>query len=197
MIKEIADRRSIRKYSEREISDEDIKDIIESGILAPSAKNRQPWKFIVVKGRQKEEMLDVFRRGIMREETEDALLINSRQHLAAAKYTIKIMEQAPVSIFVMDAQGKGLFTPLNEEDRIYEIVNVQSIGAAIQNILLDATEKGMGSLWICDIFFAYQELCEWLGEEGDLLAAVALGYPQEAPHARPRKRMEDVIVWKE
>ena len=62
MIKEIADRRSIRKYSEREISDEDIRDIIESGILAPSAKNRQPWKFIVVKGRQKEEMLDVFRR---------------------------------------------------------------------------------------------------------------------------------------
>lgn len=197
MIKEIADRRSIRKYSDREITDEDIREIIESAILAPSAKNRQPWRFVVVRGRQKEEMLEAFRRGIMREEAGAALLENSRQHLAGARYTIKIMEQAPVAIFVLDAQGKGLFTPLNEEDRIYEIVNVQSIGAAVQNMLLAAEEKGMGSLWICDIFFAYQELCEWLGEEGDLLAAVALGYPEEFPHARSRKSLEDVTVWKE
>ena len=196
MIKEIADRRSIRKYSEREITDEDIRDIIESGILAPSAKNRQPWKFIVVRGKQKEEMLNAFRRGIMREETGGALLENSVKHLAAAKYTIKIMEQAPAAIFVADVQGKGLFTPLNVEDRIYEVVNVQSIGAAIQNMLLAATEKGLGSLWICDIFFAYQELSEWLGEEGDLLAAVALGYPEESPHARPRKKLEDVTEWR-
>lgn len=179
MIKEIANRRSIRKYSECEISDEDIRDIIESGILAPSAKNRQPWKFIVVKGRQKEEMLDVFRRGIMREETEDALLINSRQHLAAAKYTIKIMEQAPVSIFVMDAQGKGLFTPLNEEDRIYEIVNVQSIGAAIQNMLLTATEKGWAASGSVIYFLLIRSFANGWGKKGTCLPPWPLGIPRK------------------
>ena len=47
MIKEIENRRSIRKYKRHEISKEIIEDIIYSATLAPSAKNRQPWKFIV------------------------------------------------------------------------------------------------------------------------------------------------------
>ncbi|RGY96005.1 nitroreductase family protein [Clostridium sp. AM58-1XD] len=197
MIREIADRRSIRKFSDRSLNDQDIMEIIESGVKAPSAKNRQPWKFVVVRGKAKEKMLEAFRRGIRREKNGDAILPGSRQHLAGAEYTVKIMEQAPVSIFVLDGEGKGLFTPLNEEDRIYEIVNVQSISAAIQNMLLAAEEKGIGSLWICDIFFAYQELHDWLNIDGDLLAAVSLGYPEEKPDERPRKTLDKVVVWKE
>ena len=45
----IKKRRSIREYSEKEISDKDINKIIEAGISAPSAKNQQPWEFIVIK----------------------------------------------------------------------------------------------------------------------------------------------------
>lgn len=59
-----------------------------------------------------------------------------------------------------------------------------------------ATQKGIGSLWICDIFFAYSELCEWLNVEGELLAAVALGYPDESPKERPRKNIEEVLEWR-
>ncbi len=64
-------------------------------------------------------------------------------------------------------------------------------------MLLAATEKGIGSLWICDIYFAYEELCEWLNAEGELLAAAAFGYPEEAPKARPRKRLDEVVEWRE
>lgn len=74
--------------------------------------------------------------------------------------------------------------------------NIQSISASIQNMLLAATEKGIGSLWICDIYFAYAELCEWLNEDGQLIAAVAFGYPNEFPKERPRKKMEDVVEWR-
>ena len=63
-------------------------------------------------------------------------------------------------------------------------------------MLLAATEKGIGSLWICDIYFAYSELCDWLNREGQLVAAVAFGYPNESPKERPRKRMEDVVEWR-
>ncbi|EEG47564.1 nitroreductase family protein [Blautia hydrogenotrophica] len=197
MLREIETRRSIRKFSDQEIPMEDIQYILESGIKAPSAKNRQPWKFVIVMGKEKEGMLEAFRRGIEREEKREALLPESQQFLSGAKYTAQIMEQAPVSVFVLNSLGKGLFSSMNEEERIFEVCNIQSVSAAIQNMLLAAEHKGIGSLWIYDIFFAYEELCQWLGTEGELLAAVSFGYPNEAPKPRPRKELDKVVVWKD
>ena len=58
MIQEIENRRSIRKYKADKINKELIEDIIYSATLAPSAKNRQPWKFIVYQGKEKEKLVD-------------------------------------------------------------------------------------------------------------------------------------------
>ena len=91
MISAIYERRSIRKFLDKPISQEDIMDIIQSGVKAPSSKNRQPWKYIVIQGNAKVEMLKVFRQGIEREENESALLPHSKQHIPAAKYTVDIM----------------------------------------------------------------------------------------------------------
>lgn len=99
MISAIYDRRSIRKFLDKPISKEDIMDIIQSAVKAPSSKNRQPWKYIVIQGNAKVEMLKVFRQGIEREESESALLPKSKQHISAAKYTVDIMEEAPTIIF--------------------------------------------------------------------------------------------------
>lgn len=197
MISAIHERRSIRRFQDKPISKQDITDILRCGISAPSSKNRQPWKYVVVQGSAKEEMLRAFRRGILREEMGDALLPRSGKHIAGAKYTAQIMEQASVVVLVINPLGKGIAAELTFEDRVYEICNIQSMSASIQNMLLAATQKGIGSLWICDIFFAYPELCEWLGAEGELLAAVAFGYPAEAPAARPRKGIEEVVEWRD
>lgn len=171
-------------------------DIIQSGMKAPSSKNRQPWKYIVVQGNAKEEMLKAFRRGIQREEHGDALLPQSRQHIAAAKHTVHIMAQAPVIVFVVNTLGKSILEDLTPEEHISEICNIQSVSASIQNMLLAAAEKGIGSLWICDIFFAYAELSQWLDSDGQLIAAIAFGYPDEFPEERPRKKFEDIVEWR-
>ncbi len=196
MISAIYDRRSIRKFKNTPISQSDITDIIQSGIKAPSSKNRQPWKYIVIQGSAKEEMIRVFRRGIEREEKDSALLPQSKQHIAGAKYTVDIMEEAPTIIFVINTLGKSILSELTPEERVYEICNIQSISASIQNMLLAAADKGIGSLWICDIYFAYSELCEWLGSEGQLIAAVAFGYPNEFPQERPRRKIDDIVEWR-
>ena len=196
MIPAINERRSIRKFLNKPISEQDIIDILQSGIKAPSSKNRQPWNYIVVQEKAKEEMLKVFREGICREEMKDALLPQSKKYISGAKYTVEILEQAPVVIFAVNPLGKGVLTDLTPEERIYEICNIQSISASIQNMLLEATQKGLGSLWICDIYFGYAELCEWLNAKGELLAAVALGYPDESPKERPRKKIEDIVEWR-
>lgn len=196
MVKEINDRRSIRRFTRDAVSERDIKEILGLAIQAPSAKNRQPWKFIITQDSAKEEMIRVFSAGLDREESAKAVLPDSRRHIKAARYTIEILKQAPVVIFVMNTEGKGLFADLSREERMYETANIESVSAAVQNMLLGAAEKGLGSLWICDIFFAYEELCEWLNSEGELLAAVALGVPDEQPKARPRKKLDDVIEWR-
>ena len=196
MISAIYNRRSIRKFLDKPISQEDIMDIIQSGAKAPSSKNRQPWKYIVVQGNAKEEMLEVFRQGMEREENDSALLPQSKQYIAAAKYTAEVMEEAPVIVFAVNSLGKNLLEQLTLEERVSEICNIQSISASIQNMLLAATEKGIGSLWICDIYFAYPELYEWLDSEGQLIAAIAFGYPNEFPKERPRKNIDDIVEWR-
>ena len=197
MISAIHIRRSIRKFQEKPIPRQDIADILRCGISAPSSKNRQPWKYVVVQGGAKREMLRAFRAGILREESGRALLPQSAKHITGAKYTAQIMEQAPIVVLVLNPLGKGVAAELTFEERVYEICNIQSMSASIQNMLLAATQKGIGSLWICDIFFAYPELCEWLGAEGELLAAIAFGYSAEAPAARPRRGIEEVVEWRD
>ena len=61
---------------------------------------------------------------------------------------------------------------------------------------LTATELGLGSLWICDTYSAYEELTEWLGTEGALYAALAVGYADESPAPRPRKDIYSITEWR-
>ena len=60
----IAARRSIRKFKDTPIPDEMLNCILEAAIQAPSGKNNQPWRFIVVKGDQRAEMVRLMREGI-------------------------------------------------------------------------------------------------------------------------------------
>lgn len=196
MINAIYNRRSIRKYKPESVPRTVIEEIIKAGMAAPSSKNRQPWKFVVVTGKSKEEALEVFRKGIEREKKQP-FLPESVQHIGGAEYTLEIMRQAPVVIFVANTLGKSVECMLTAEERISEICNTQSIGAAIENMTLEATALGLGSLWICDTYFAHKELCDWLHADGEFCAAFAIGYADEAPAARPRKSIEDVVEWRE
>ena len=195
-MKEIAARHSIRKYKADAVNRDDIKKILEAGILAPSAKNRQPWKFIVVEGDKKAEALDVMEKGLERSREELKEMPGMDALISDAFNTLGIMRQAPVIIFVENSNGKIPFVDININDRITEICDSLSIGAAIQNMLLTATELGYGTLWIANTVYAYQELVQYLGISGQLICAVALGVPDETPDPRPRKSFDEVVEFR-
>lgn len=195
MIRAVAARRSIRKYRSDEVPRQYIEDIIRAGTLAPSSKNRQPWRFTVVRGEAKKEMLSAMESGLAREK-KNPLLPGSSKLIKGAEYTLSIMKQAPVIIFVINRYAVDIRMTLDVEERIYEICNAQSIGAAIENMTLTATELGLGSLWICDTYFAYEELTNWLGTKGALYAALAVGYADESPALRPRKDINIITEWR-
>lgn len=194
--KEIWRRRSIRHFFDSPVDPETLCEILRAGMAAPSSKNRQPWKFIVVSGGAKKEMLAAMRQSLEREKHGAPLLPESREHLAGAERTLEIMRRAPVTVFVVNSIGRSLFQSLTPEERIAEICNIQSIGAAMENMALAAKGLGLGSLWLGDIFFAYEELTRWLNTEGELIAAMAFGYPAEYPEKRPRKPFADTVEWR-
>ena len=192
----ITQRRSIRRFNNKEISKENIDKILFAAIQAPSAKNRQPWKFIIVTKEVKSSMLKAMKSGIESAKSGKGLLPNSIQYISGAENTMKMMEQASVTIFVLNTEKHNLWNEASVENKLYDLANIQSIGAAIENMLLAATDLGIGSLWICDVFFAYEEICQWLDDENQLVAAISFGYADENPNPRPRKSLNDVVEWR-
>ena len=95
MIQEIENRRSIRKYKPDAVSKEILEHIIYSATLAPSAKNRQPWKFIVYQGKEKDRLVDVMRNGINSEKCTHKLMPEWAFAIPDAQNTVRIMQEAP------------------------------------------------------------------------------------------------------
>lgn len=183
-------RRSIRKFKSDPISEDVIRTILIAGIKAPSGRNRQPWEFVVVTGDKRLEMVRIMREGIQIHKAE-----HEAERIKSVERSANIMEQAPVTIFIFNPYGKQPWQEKTTEQQLAETIDVQSVGAAIQNMILAATSLGLGSLWICNVYFAYKELCQWLKKDCQMVAALALGYPDENPPMRPRKDLEEVSVW--
>ena len=184
----IEDRRSIRKFKPDPVPEEILDKILRAGTLAPSGKNKQPWKFYVVQGEKRQEMIEVMGKGINR-------LENDGVRSGSAKFTRKIMETAPVTIFIFNPTSKHPLFERHVLEKYSDLVDIQSVGAAIQNMLLAAMAFELGTLWICDVFYAYEEFCDWFGEKGELIAAVSLGYPDQAPNPRPRRAVDEVTIF--
>ena len=192
----IYNRRSIRKYSDKKVPKEMIEQIIDAGRVAPSAKNRQPWKYVVLGGESKAAFLECMRKGIIREESECASLPNSKNGIPDAKNTYKIMVQAPILIIILNFNGGTPFVEIDTDSRFTEICDTLSIGASIENMLLKATEIGLGTLWIANTCYAYKELTTYLDTTQQLVGAIALGYADEEPPQRPRKQIEEIVEYR-
>ena len=180
----IKERRSIRKFQYKMIAQEVIEEVLELAIKAPSGKNRQPWRFVVLQGEKKNELV--------------MLMSNSAKgykdkgmNIGSLEISINSIDEAPVVILVFNR-----FSNFEEDYNHYRLLtDTQSIGASIQTMILAAQDSGIGSLWICDIFYSHEEICSWLNRKEELVAAVALGYPNQSPYPRPRKALCEVTEW--
>lgn len=183
----IAERRSIRKFEDRPVPRELIEKVLQAATLAPSGKNAQPWRFIVLEGRKKDEVVDILERSV-------ASLKEAGIPIGSSENSARIMRQSPVVILVLNPRRTAQDFK-DRWDQLGCLVDTQSVGAAIQNMLLQATALGLGTLWICDVFYAETEICRHFGTSDELLAGVAVGYPREAPAPRPRKSWQEVTTW--
>jgi nitroreductase len=184
----ISRRRSIRRFKDTPVPRELVEKVLAAAILAPSAKNRQPWRFVVLEGAARQKLARLMILG--------ADLVEARgDKSGSCRNSARIVAQAPVTILVFNPvyRHQGLIF----DHVTYNAPDIQSIGGMVQTMLLAAEDLGLGSLWICDILYAYTAIRDWLGRQEEMVTAVSLGYPDEAPPARPRTSWQEITEWRE
>lgn len=183
---------SCRNFSDKELSISIINEILEAARYAPSPKNRQPWRFLVLRHGQKQEFEDLLKI------SEDPQMYMSPQSEKLKEWnsweaTFRAIKESDTLIVIFNRYPSNYV--MNTTNMLFDLTNVQAIGAAIQNMLLKATAMGIGSLWICDIFSHYHKICSHYYPEGQLIAAVALGYPKVMPSSHStRKSLTELII---
>ncbi|MCJ7730995.1 nitroreductase family protein [Candidatus Bathyarchaeota archaeon] len=180
LIDAIKGRRSIREYKSTPVPREIIEDILGAGNWAPSAKNGHQWRFTVLTGKAKDDYNLMFKDHL------NAFIQKlGRKEAGSAPWTLEIMEEAPVVVIVWNTAENGWIT---EE---------HSVAAAVQNICLRAYDLGLGSLWIGDIYYAYEETRRYFGKDWKLSGSVALGYPATEGKVPKKKSLDEVAEFLE
>ena len=180
----IRQRRSIRRFKPDPVPREIVSRIMEMALWAPSGMNRQNWFFVVITGQRKDALVEIIGRSYsyIKPVLEEVFADKP----GAIEFTKKFFERlggAPVIVF-------AYYTATREKSE----TSIQSVAAAIQNLLLAAHAEGLGACWMTGPLHVAAEIDNFLGIADKTLAAVVpLGYPDETPP--PPKRKSGRIVY--
>lgn len=182
-LKSIEERRSIRGYTKEKVSRKIVEDILDCGRLAPSAKNRQPWYFVIVENDIKDKIADMMIDYTIN--NDDTIERKNLGCASSVNPTANIIKQAPILVLIF-----------REKNENWIVGDNLSIGACVENMCLRATDLGIGSLWIRDTVYVADEVARMLGHKDmELNCALALGYASQSPKQRPRKELKDIMEW--
>jgi len=176
VLKTIQSRRSIRNFiPEKDIADRDITAILQAANQAPSAHNQQSWRFIVLRGLKKSELVNlVASKAANFPRPSCALLRMACRSISGAAVVVAVVNTGELI-----RRGPRLFAVEQEEVRdFFRIMEIQSSAAAVQNMLLAAASLGIGSVWLGILILIKDDVLNFLGEpRGEFMAIVPVGYP--------------------
>lgn len=185
-------RRSIRKYKTDPIPQEIIQRILDGAMEAPSGKNRQNWRFIVLTGKKRDDYLRLSQQSW--ERIRD--ILKTRLKPSLYDFTERFfytLGQAPVVIFCYS---------INSADEKF-LTSIGSVYMAAENINLAAVAEGLGTCTMgapleikddVNQFLGVTEWAEYKAGECELLCAITLGHPDHEPPKAPRQ-YEGRVTW--
>lgn len=182
-------RRSIRKYQDTPIPKAELETVLEAATYAPSAVNLQHWYFVAVQG--EERMAEL--RELMCRVTEkfhpvlSARFANHPQEVTRTERFLTSLGGAPVCVL-------AFFFKDNYPDRDGAM---QSVSAAVENLLLAAWAREIGSCWMTAplrMGFGEEIRQKYAPDKGEFVAAITLGYPAETADCPPRKEGRYTIL---
>jgi coenzyme F420-0:L-glutamate ligase / coenzyme F420-1:gamma-L-glutamate ligase len=191
----IRDRRSVRRYQNRVVPRELLNQILEAGSWAPSPHGRQPWRFAVLttaetKIRLADAMGETWKHNLEMDrqapEVVNIRLEKSRQRIIGAPALIM------PCLYLEDMDRY----PDENRQTDETTMAIQSVGAAVQNMLLMAYELGLDTGWMCAPLFCPEIACAALNLDKRLIpqALISVGYAAADPKRRERLPLDDLIV---
>ena len=189
-------RRSIRRYSARPVPHEWIQQILNAAIWAPSAHNRQPWRFVVVEQADtKEHLATSMGTRLQRDLSADHVpqdIIDKDVRRSYDRIT-----SAPIIVVVcMTVIDMDVYSDA-KRNHFESVMAIQSSAMAGQNLLLMAEELGLGACWMCAPLFCPDVVQDALDLPDDWQAQgmVTLGFPAQT-REKTRKPLESSILWR-
>ncbi|MHA2428811.1 MAG: nitroreductase family protein [Candidatus Hermodarchaeia archaeon] len=192
----ILSRRSVRHFRKESISSEQIGRILKAGIWAPSAHNAQPWRFYVLESTEtKRQLAEVMGAAFRRDLEKDGETTETIE--LVVNESIERFSTAPTLILVcLSMDTLDVYSDERRQQAEF-IMGVQSVAAAVQNILLAAHAEGLGACWFCAPLFCQAIVQETLKIPKDVYpqALVALGEPAESPLTPPRRPLDENVFF--
>ena len=192
----LTSRRSVRSFQPRPVPEEILNRILETATWAPSAHNRQPWRFAVLSSPEARENLV---RSMSVQFIRDLLADGFTQEQAQARVErsrLRIL-QAPALILLCLDPSQGDHYPDLERQQAETWMSVQSTALAGGYLQLAAHILGLASVWMCAPLFASQavQLGLSLPTNWQPQALILLGYPAQIPSPRARRPIEEITLF--
>ena len=192
VLKAIKERRSIRRFQEKDVEDAKIKQILKAATWAPSANNNQPWKFVVVRSKEtKEKLLDAFMDRMKDYFESHGIPLDRIKTFWSGIFAAPVHILAFCDTSVVDIEEGW--------EEIEMLWSTQGVSAACQNILLAAHALGLGSVWTGATLAVEDEIKAMLGvpQGVRLMTVIAVGYPAVEPLPPVRRPLLDVVLFEE
>ncbi len=194
----IRERRSTRKYLQQPVPHKVLREILEAARWAPSAHNAQPSRFIVLADPLAKRSLAVaMAQAWLADLKKDGDSPASRR--ASADASVERFANAPVLVVACLTMNGVKQFPNEERQRCEHDLAVQSLSAAIQNLLLTVHAKQLGSCWYCAPIFCKSAVRKALKIPDDVepQAIITIGYPAEKPNPPPRRPLKETVFLNE
>ena len=191
----IRKRRSIRRFTDAPVADDDLLAMLEAARLAPSPQNQEPWHFIVIRDQELRKTLKDIVNAVIDAKIEKADNKEQKTMLNGLRFHATNVFDAPVVVVVLDQPWPN---PNPEQQPIFN-PGLQSVAAATAQLHLAATALGYGGCWATlAVELARKDIESILGVEKPwfAIATLSIGIPAKRPRDIPRKSIEEIATFK-
>ena len=182
----IVNRRSIKpsEFSNQDVSDEIVWQMLESANWAPTHGMTEPWRFFVYSGEAKQKL-----GRFLAQLYEKITLPENIKPAKAAKLQKNAEQSSHLILIGMKRQ---------DSKRIPEVEEVEAVACAVQNLHLTATAYGVAGYWSSGKAICNDELRDFVGLKTDdrILGLFYVGMPANAWPVGQRTATEEKVVWK-
>ena len=188
-------RRSIRRYTPQDVPQVVIESLLEAAIWAPSAHNRQPWRFAVVRGEARAQLARAMGARLQSDLERDGALPSVIAADVARSYE-RLTSASVLIVLCLTMADMDTYPDVRRQQHEWTMA-VQSVAMAGQNLLLAAHAAGLGACWMCAPLFCPDVVQEALDLPADWQpqGLITLGYPAQT-REKTRQPVAEKVLWR-